>query len=144
MHKTLIWLVKKINNALFWLVSINKGIKKKKKKNSFESNRVLWNSGKVFFASNSLISSWISMKTVTNSQQKKQLTKYFCIMLMVLIWHILSQRGVIFVTFPQPCQTTIPDMVKISLFAQIFESLCLRKRINFTSTLHESLKVIIP
>ena len=58
---------------------------KKKKKNSFESNRVLWNSGKVFFASNSLISSWISMKTVTNSQQKKQLTKYFCIMLMVLI-----------------------------------------------------------
>ena len=81
----------------------------KKKKTSFESNRVLWYWGKVFFASNFLISSWISIKTVTNSQQKR-----------------------------------FKQLVKISLFAQIFQSLCLRNRINFTSTLYESLKVIIP
>ena len=57
------------------------------KKTSFESNRVLRYLGKVFFASKFLISSWISIKTVTNSQQKrlKQLTKYFCVNLMVLI-----------------------------------------------------------
>ena len=42
---------------------------------------------------------------------------------------------VISVTFPRPCRTPKPDMVNISLFAQIFLSLCLRKRINFTSTL---------
>ena len=144
MHKTLFWLVKTINNALFWLVSINKGVFFKK--NSFESNRVLWYWGKVFFASNFLISSWIFIKTVTNSQQKrfKQLTKYFCVKLMVLIWRILWQKGVIFVAFPQLCQTPKPDMVKISLFAQMFQSLCLRKGINFTSILYEPLKVIIP
>ena len=144
MHKTLFWLVKTINNALFWLVSINKGTFFKK--NSFESNRVLWYWSKVFFASNFLISSWISIKTVTNSQQKrfKQLTKYFCVKLMVLIWRILWQKGVIFLTFQQPCQTPKPDMIKISLFAQIFQSLCLRKTINPTSTLYESLNVIIP
>ena len=143
MHTTLFWLVKTINNTLFWLVSVNKVVFFL---NSFESNRVLWYWGKVFFASNFLISSWIFIKTVTNSQQKrfKQLTKYFCVKLMVLIWRILWQKGVIFVTFPQPCRTPKPDMVKISLFAQIFQSLCLRKRINFTSTLYESLKVIIP
>ena len=106
-------------------------------KKSFESNRVLWYSGKVFFVSNFLISSWISIKTVTNSQQKrfKQLTKYFCLKLMVLIGRILWQKGVIFVTSPQPCRTPKPDMVKISLFAQIFQSLFLIKKINFTSTL---------
>ena len=37
-------------------------------------------------------------------------------------------KGVIFVTFPQPCRTPKPDMVKISLFAQIFQLLYLRKR----------------
>ena len=63
---------------------------------------------------------------------------------MVLIWRILWQKVVIFVTFPQPCGTPIPDMVKISLFAEIFQSLCLRKRINFTSTLYESLNVTVP
>ena len=49
-----------------------------KKKPTFELNRVLRYLGKVFFASKFLISSWISIKTVTNSQQKwfKQLTKY--------------------------------------------------------------------
>ena len=50
-----------------WLALIND---LKKKKNSLESNRVLWYSGKVFFASNFIISSWISIKTVTNFQQK--------------------------------------------------------------------------
>ena len=43
-------------------------------------------------------------------------------------------KGVSFVTFPQPCRTPKPDIVKISFFAQI----------NFTSTLDESIKVIIP
>ena len=101
---------------------------------------------KYYFTCNFLISSWIFIKTVTNSQQKrfKQLTKYFCVKLMVLIWRILWQKGVIFVAFPQLCQTPKPDMVKISLFAQMFQSLCLRKGINFTSILYEPLKVIIP
>ena len=40
--------------------------------------------------------------------------------------------------------TPKPDMLKISLFAQAFQSLCLRKRINFTSTFYESLNVITP
>ena len=39
--------------------------------------------------------------------------------------------------------TPKPDMLKISLFAQTFQSVCLRKRMNFTSTFYESLKVII-
>ena len=97
---------------------------------------------KYFFASNFLISSWISIKTVPNSQQKrfKQLRKYFCVKLMVSVWRTLLQKGVIFVTFPQHCRSPKPDMVKILLFAQIFQSLCLRKRINLMSTLHESLK----
>ena len=140
MHKTLFWLVKAVNNAIFWLVSINNGfLKKERKTTRFEPNRVLWYSGKVFFTSNFLISGWISIKTVANSQQKRfqQLTKYFCVTLIVLIWRMLWQEGVIFVTFPQPCRTPKPDMVKISLFAQIFQLLCLRKRINFTSTLYQ-------
>ena len=36
------------------------------------------------------------------------------------------------------------DMFKISVFAQIFQSLSLRKRINFMSTFYKSLKVTIP
>ena len=36
------------------------------------------------------------------------------------------------------------DMLKISLFPQIFQRLCLTKGINFRSTFYESLKVIIP
>ena len=40
--------------------------------------------------------------------------------------------------------TPKPDMLNISLFPQIFQSLCLRKKDNFTSTFYESLKVIIP
>ena len=40
--------------------------------------------------------------------------------------------------------TPKPDMLKISLFAQAFQSLCLRKRINFTSTFYESLNAITP
>ena len=36
------------------------------------------------------------------------------------------------------------DMLKFSFFAQTFQSLCIRKRINFTSTFYELLKVIIP
>ena len=62
---------------------------------------------------------------------------------MVLTWRTLWQKGVIFVTFLHPCRNPIPDMVKISLFAEILQSLCLRKRINFTSTLYESLNVVI-
>ena len=57
-----------INNTLFWMVSISKGISLK---TSFASNRVLWFSVKVFFASNFLISSRISIKVVTNSQQER-------------------------------------------------------------------------
>ena len=48
-----------INSALFWLVSINKGISQE---TSFESSGVLWYSGNVFFTSNIVISSWISIK----------------------------------------------------------------------------------
>ena len=40
------------------------------KKPSFESNRVLWYSGKVFFASNFPISSWIFIKTHEFSTEK--------------------------------------------------------------------------
>ena len=40
--------------------------------------------------------------------------------------------------------TPKPDMLKISFFPQIFQSFCLRKRINCTSTFYESLKVILP
>ena len=57
-----------INNTLFWMVSISKGISLK---TSFAPNRVLWFSVKVFFASNFLISSRISIKVVTNSQQER-------------------------------------------------------------------------
>ena len=38
--------------------------------------------------------------------------------------------------------TPKPGMLKISYFAQAFQSLCLRKRINFISTFYESLNVI--
>ena len=103
------------------------------KETSFESNRVLWHSGKVFFASNFLISSWISIKTVTNSRQKrfKQLTTFFCVKLMVLIWRTLCQKGVIFVTFPQPCRTPKLDMVKISLFCRDIPVIMPKKKDNF-------------
>ena len=40
--------------------------------------------------------------------------------------------------------TPKPDMLNVSHFPQIFQSLCLRKKDNFTSTFYESLKVIIP
>ena len=40
------------------------------KKLSFESKHVLWYLGKVFFVSNFLISSWISIKIGTNSHRK--------------------------------------------------------------------------
>ena len=40
--------------------------------------------------------------------------------------------------------TPKPDMLKFLLFAQTFQSLCLRKKRNFTSTFYESLKFIIP
>ena len=57
-----------IINALFWLDSINKGIYFEK---SFKSNRFWRHLGKVLFASNFIISSWISIKIVTNSQKEK-------------------------------------------------------------------------
>ena len=40
--------------------------------------------------------------------------------------------------------TPKPNMLKILFFAEPFQSLCLRKRINFTSAFYESLKAIIP
>ena len=40
--------------------------------------------------------------------------------------------------------TPKPDMLNVSHFPQIFQSLCPRKKDNFTSTFYESLKVIIP
>ena len=50
------------------------------KKNSFESNRVLWYSGKVFLASNFLISSWISIKAlILNRKAFNNSQNVFCV-----------------------------------------------------------------
>ena len=48
---------------------------------SFESKRFFWYLVKVFFASNFINSSWISIKIGTNSQQIRLelLKKYFCV-----------------------------------------------------------------
>ena len=137
LNNALFWLVKTINNALFWLVSINKGTFLKKpalNQTVFYGIWVKYFLPLTFFF---LVGFPWKLSRILNR-------KGFCVKLMALIWRILLQKGVIFVTFPQPCPTPKPDMLKISPFAQIFQSLWLRKRINFTSTLYESIKVIIP
>ena len=65
---------------------------------------------------------------------------------MVLIWYIFMAERSHFYNFPSAILniTPKPDMLEISLFAQTFQSLCLRKRIKLSSTFYESLKVIIP
>ena len=60
---------------------------------------------------------------------------------MALMWCILWQKRSHFYNFPAAFLniTPKPDMLHISFLAQTFQTLCLRKRINFTSTFYESI-----
>ena len=98
---------------------------------SFESKRFFWYLVKVFFASNFINSSWISIKIGTNSQQIRLelLKKYFCV----------KQHGFDMVHFMAKWShsynlpaaflniTPKPDMLKKIIFAQTFQPQCLRK-----------------
>ena len=96
MHNALFWLAKMINNTLFWLVSINKG--------NFESNRGLWYLGRLFFASYFLfLLGFPYLEQILNRRHFNCSQNIFVLSNMVLIWCILWQKGVIFITFRQPC-----------------------------------------
>ena len=63
-----------INNALFLLVSINKGIFLKRE--VLNKNVFFWYLGRVIFASNFLISSWISIKILHEFSSENVLTTH--------------------------------------------------------------------
>ena len=81
----LLSLVKMVNNALLWLVSINKDISLKKA--SFESNRVAF----IFLPA-------FPLKLALNFNYSENI---FALGNMDMIWCILWRKGVIFITFPQ-------------------------------------------